>query len=61
MQEGLHTAIRVPLTVSRLANSMWPYLKDLAQIGNINCRSDLQVTKTCVNVRHDPKLDIVRS
>lgn len=43
MQEGLHTAIRVPLTVSRLANSMWPYLKDLAQIGNINCRSDLQV------------------
>jgi hypothetical protein len=35
MQEGLHTAIRVPLTVSRLANSMWPYLKDLAQIGNI--------------------------
>jgi glutamate formiminotransferase/formiminotetrahydrofolate cyclodeaminase len=54
MQEGLHTAIRVPLTVSRLANSMWPYLKDLAQIGNINCRSDLQVTKTCVKVKHDP-------
>ncbi|CAC5378758.1 FTCD [Mytilus coruscus] len=43
MQEGLHTAIRVPLTVSRLANSMWPYLKELAEIGNINCKSDLQV------------------
>ncbi|XP_076095229.1 formimidoyltransferase-cyclodeaminase-like isoform X4 [Mytilus galloprovincialis] len=43
MQEGLHTAIRVPLTVSRLANSMWPFLKELAEIGNINCKSDLQV------------------
>lgn len=43
MQEGLHTAIRVPLTVSRLANSIWPYMKELAEIGNINCKSDLQV------------------
>ncbi|KAK3109046.1 hypothetical protein FSP39_021791 [Pinctada imbricata] len=43
MQEGLHTAIQVPLTVSRIANSLWPTLKELAAVANINCKSDLQV------------------
>lgn len=43
MQEGLQTAITVPLTVARITNTLWPTLKELAQIGNINCKSDMQV------------------
>ncbi|XP_061185900.1 formimidoyltransferase-cyclodeaminase-like isoform X2 [Saccostrea echinata] len=43
MQEGLKTAIQVPLTVSRIANQLWPTIKELATICNINCKSDLQV------------------
>ncbi|XP_062616519.1 formimidoyltransferase-cyclodeaminase-like isoform X2 [Saccostrea cucullata] len=43
MQEGLKTAIQVPLTVSRIANQLWPTIKELAAICNINCKSDLQV------------------
>ncbi|XP_060081150.1 formimidoyltransferase-cyclodeaminase-like, partial [Ylistrum balloti] len=43
MQDGLMTAVQVPLTVSRLTNSMWPSLKELAAVANINCKSDLQV------------------
>ncbi|XP_053374675.1 formimidoyltransferase-cyclodeaminase-like [Mercenaria mercenaria] len=43
MQDGLCTAIQVPLTVSRLTNGLWDPLKELAKIGNINCKSDLQV------------------
>ncbi|KAJ8314083.1 hypothetical protein KUTeg_008644 [Tegillarca granosa] len=43
MQEGLQTAITVPLTVARITNTLWPTLKELAQIGNINCKSDMQI------------------
>ncbi|XP_033761835.1 formimidoyltransferase-cyclodeaminase-like isoform X2 [Pecten maximus] len=43
MQDGLMTAVHVPLTVSRITNSMWPTLKELATVANINCKSDLQV------------------
>ena len=43
MQEGLCTAVQVPLTVARISNSLWAPLTELAGIGNINCRSDLQV------------------
>lgn len=49
MQDGLMTAIQVPLTVSRISNSMWPSLKELADIANINCKSDLQVNSQTVN------------
>ena len=43
MQEGIQTAIQVPVTVSRIANQLWPTIKELAKVCNINCRSDLQV------------------
>lgn len=43
MQDGLMTAVQVPLTVSRITNSMWPTLKELAAVANISCKSDLQV------------------
>ena len=43
MQNGLCTAITVPLTVARISNSLWGPLTELAGIGNINCKSDMQV------------------
>lgn len=43
MQEGIQTAIQVPVTVSRIANQLWPTLKELSTVCNINCKSDLQV------------------
>lgn len=43
MQEGIQTAIQVPVTVSRIANQLWPTLKELAAVCNLNCKSDLQV------------------
>ncbi|KAL5007894.1 hypothetical protein ScPMuIL_016700, partial [Solemya velum] len=43
MQESLLTAIQVPLTVSRIVNTLWPFIKELVQIGNLNCKADLQV------------------
>lgn len=43
LEEGLCTAIQVPLTVSRIATTLWEPLKELASVGNINCKSDLQV------------------
>lgn len=43
MKQGMLTAVQVPLCVAQIANEMWPYMKELAQIGNMNCKSDLQV------------------
>lgn len=43
LQEGLQTAITVPLTVARIVSALWEPLKELAAVGNINCKSDLQV------------------
>ena len=43
MQKGLELAIQVPVTVVRTANKAWPLLTELAKVGNINTKSDLQV------------------
>lgn len=43
MQSGLLTAVQVPLCVVRVVNTLWPTLKELATVGNIKCKSDLQV------------------
>ncbi|XP_041365055.1 formimidoyltransferase-cyclodeaminase-like [Gigantopelta aegis] len=43
MQRGLLTAIQVPVCVAKIVNSLWPSLSELAQLGNINCKSDLQM------------------
>lgn len=45
MQDGLCTAIQVPLTVARICNGLWGPLTELAGIGNINCKSDMQVSR----------------
>jgi len=43
MERALHKAINVPLSLARHVNSVWHYLTELAKVGNINCKSDLQV------------------
>ncbi|XP_050418214.1 formimidoyltransferase-cyclodeaminase [Patella vulgata] len=43
LQQGLSTAVKVPLCVARIVTSLWAPLKELSEIGNINCKSDLQV------------------
>lgn len=45
IKQGLLTAVEIPICVAQIANDMWPHLKELAKIGNINCKSDLQVKK----------------
>nr|XP_035138901.2 formimidoyltransferase-cyclodeaminase isoform X3 [Callithrix jacchus] len=43
LQEGLRRAVSVPLTLAETVTSLWPALQELAQCGNLACRSDLQV------------------
>ncbi|XP_074658822.1 formimidoyltransferase-cyclodeaminase-like isoform X2 [Tubulanus polymorphus] len=48
MQRGLKSAIDVPMTVIRRSNELWPALKEMSQVANINCKSDLQVGARCL-------------
>lgn len=43
MQEGLKTAIAVPLTTMRLGDSVWSAFFEVARYGNIASKSDTQV------------------
>ena len=43
MEAGLRKAIAVPLGLAQHVDSVWPVLMELAAVGNINCKSDLQV------------------
>jgi len=43
MQDGLKKAINVPLGVMRTADDCWPYMIELAKIGNASSASDLAV------------------
>ena len=44
MQEGLKTAISVPLKVMNLANECWDAMVKMAAVGNIATISDMQVS-----------------
>jgi len=48
MQDGLKTAIGVPMSLAVKTNKIWESLLDLAECGNINCKSDLQVAVRCL-------------
>lgn len=48
MQAGLRTAVGVPLGLAKRTNSIWDELIQLANCGNINCKSDLQVAARCL-------------
>ena len=43
MQAGLKTAIRVPLETMALGDRAWDAMCAVAEVGNIACRSDIQV------------------
>ena len=43
MQDGLKTAIHVPLTTMRLGDSAWEALLEVARFGNPASKSDTQV------------------
>lgn len=43
LQNGLIQAINVPLSLARHINDIWPYVVEMAHVGNVNCKSDLQV------------------
>ena len=44
MQRSLRNAVAVPMSVMLKTNELWDTLKELAKVGNINCKSDLQVS-----------------
>ena len=46
LQEGLKSAVQVPLNVIKTAAKAWDPMVELAKIGNINSKSDLQVQRT---------------
>lgn len=48
MEDGLKTAVGVPLSLAKRSNTIWESLLDLAECGNINCKSDLQVAARCL-------------
>lgn len=50
MQLGLKTAIDVPLETMRIANMVWGAMIEMAKVGNINSKSDLQVGARCLEV-----------
>jgi len=43
MQEGLKKAIDVPIKVMRIADECWEWMFEMAKVGNISSRSDLEV------------------
>lgn len=48
MEDGLKTAVNVPMNLAVKINSLWPTILELAKEGNINCKSDLQVGARCL-------------
>ncbi|XP_068715749.1 formimidoyltransferase-cyclodeaminase-like [Montipora foliosa] len=43
LQDGLRNAVQVPLLVIRTATKVWNPMVELAKVGNVNSKSDLQV------------------
>ena len=54
MEAGLRKAIDVPLYLAKYVDSVWKTLVQMTAVGNINCKSDLQVSSciyiVCVDV-----------
>eukprot|EP00095_Tigriopus_kingsejongensis_P009315 maker-scaffold320_size207635-snap-gene-1.14 protein:Tk09315 transcript:maker-scaffold320_size207635-snap-gene-1.14-mRNA-1 annotation:"PREDICTED: formimidoyltransferase-cyclodeaminase-like" len=49
IDQGLKKAVSVPYTLSCTINKIWPQMIELAELGNINCKSDLQVGAKCLD------------
>ena len=49
VQRAVKNAVGVPMTMAQTANGLWPTMLELAKIGNIACKSDLQVSEEIVH------------
>ncbi|KAF6032115.1 hypothetical protein EB796_009615 [Bugula neritina] len=47
-KEALTNAISVPSTLAKKVNTVWPVLKEVSPIVNIQCKSDVQVCVRCL-------------
>ncbi|TRZ01576.1 hypothetical protein DNTS_002581 [Danionella cerebrum] len=43
MQQGLKSAVSVPLSLAERVDTLWPVLKEMVKYGNVACKSDIQV------------------
>ncbi|XP_074857422.1 formimidoyltransferase-cyclodeaminase isoform X2 [Carettochelys insculpta] len=50
MQQGLKKAVGVPFSLAERVNALWPLLREMAQYGNLACKSDLQVAVKALEV-----------
>jgi glutamate formiminotransferase/formiminotetrahydrofolate cyclodeaminase len=50
MQEGLKTAINVPLTTMKYGDAAWDMMIEISKIGNYNSRSDIEVGARALEV-----------
>ena len=50
MQKGLQSAIDVPLNTMKIADMCWDAMVELAKVGNVNSKSDLQVGARCLEL-----------
>jgi len=48
MESALQEAVMVPLRLARNVDKLWEVMVEVAHIGNINCKSDLQVGVRCL-------------
>ncbi|GAB6023203.1 hypothetical protein CHUAL_008023 [Chamberlinius hualienensis] len=48
IQESLKETVNVPLNLAKTIGKLWPSLKRLAEFGNINTKSDMQVSARCL-------------
>ena len=46
MREANKNSIQVPMSVLQKVSRVWDAMEKIAKIGNINCKSDIQVSKT---------------
>ena len=44
IEAALHSAVSVPLKLAMKVDSLWETMMKLAVVGNITCKSDLQVS-----------------
>ena len=60
MEAALQKAVMVPLNLAKKIDSAWETMVELAAVGNITCKSDLQVCKAD-DVQYRPKKTPVRN
>ncbi|KAL7646113.1 UNVERIFIED_CONTAM: hypothetical protein RMT77_003014 [Armadillidium vulgare] len=47
--EAIRKSIAVPLKILKRVSTIWPFVHEAAEVGNINCKSDLEVGARCLD------------